>query len=297
MAGLTIGPLLFHWSPEQRRDFYDRIAGVAAIDTVYLGEVVCSKRIPFFAGELPQVAERLSAAGKKVVLSTLSEVTVPADRRAVRDICAETGFEIEVNDMAALWELDGRPCRIGQLLNCYNEETLRFLHARGATHVCLPPELPAPAIRAMAATAAELGIGVEVQVFGRVSLALSARCYHARAHGRTKTDCRFVCDRDPDGLDLTTVEGTEFLSINGIQTLSHTYLNLTAELAELQRAGVSQFRLSPHTCDMVEAAAIFAELAEATLQPDEADRRLAALLPQAAFANGFYHGKAGYLRC
>lgn len=297
MAALTIGPLLFHWSAEQRREFYFRIADVPSISTVYLGEVVCSKRIPFFADGLPVVAERLVAAGKTVVLSTLSEVTVPPDRRAVREICAATGCEIEVNDAAALWELEERPFRIGQLFNCYNEQTLRFLHERGATHVCLPPELPAPAIRAMAEVAAELGIGVEVQVFGRVSLALSARCYHARAHGRTKNDCRFVCDRDPDGLDLTTVEGREFLSINGIQTLSHTYLSLTSEMDELRAAGVRQFRLSPHTCDMAEAAAIFADLLDAAATPDEADRRLAALLPQAAFANGFYHGKAGYLRC
>ena len=47
-AHLTLGPLLFHWPAHKRRDFYLRIADEAPIDTVYLGEVVCSKREPFF---------------------------------------------------------------------------------------------------------------------------------------------------------------------------------------------------------------------------------------------------------
>src|SRR3954469_19533228 len=73
---LTLGPLLFHWTPEKRRDFYFRIADDAAIDCVYLGEVVCSKREPFFAPELDAIATRLAAAGKQVVRSTLALMTL-----------------------------------------------------------------------------------------------------------------------------------------------------------------------------------------------------------------------------
>ena len=36
-ANLTIGPLLFHWPAERKRDFYFRIADEAPVDTVYLG--------------------------------------------------------------------------------------------------------------------------------------------------------------------------------------------------------------------------------------------------------------------
>ncbi|MHB1111233.1 MAG: U32 family peptidase, partial [Devosia sp.] len=83
MSSITIGPLYFYWSPQQKQDFYSRIADEAPVSTVYLGEVICSKRIPFFERQLPRVRERLERGGKKVVLSTLSEVTVQHDRRSV----------------------------------------------------------------------------------------------------------------------------------------------------------------------------------------------------------------------
>ena len=62
MSALTLGPLLFNWKPERRRDFYARVADEAPVDCVYLGEVVCSKREPFFVDDLPTIAERLAAA-------------------------------------------------------------------------------------------------------------------------------------------------------------------------------------------------------------------------------------------
>ena len=41
---LTLGPLLYHGSAEQRRDFYFRIADEAPVSTVYIGETVFSNR-------------------------------------------------------------------------------------------------------------------------------------------------------------------------------------------------------------------------------------------------------------
>ncbi len=85
MSALTLGPILFNWKPERRRDFYFRIADEAPIDCVYLGEVVCSKREPFFVDDLPAIAERLRAAGKQVVLSTLALVTTDREMEAIRE--------------------------------------------------------------------------------------------------------------------------------------------------------------------------------------------------------------------
>jgi collagenase-like PrtC family protease len=79
-------------------------------------------------------------------------------------------------------------------MNVYNEETVAVLVRRGARNVCLPAEMPAPAIRELCDRTRHLDATIEVQVFGRVSLALSARCYHARAHGRSKDSCQFVCE-------------------------------------------------------------------------------------------------------
>ena len=70
---LTLGPIAYHWPVEKKRDFYARIADEAPVGTVYLGEVICSKRAPFFERELPETIERLEQAGKRVVLCSLAD--------------------------------------------------------------------------------------------------------------------------------------------------------------------------------------------------------------------------------
>lgn len=291
---LTLGPVLFNWTPEAWRDFYFRIADEAPVTTVYLGEVICSKRAPLFEPQLEAVASRLLAAGKAVVFSSLTEVMSKVDRRLVDSVCAGETMMVEANDASALLALRGRPHHIGPFMNVYNERSLAVLARSGTQNICLPPEMPAIAIRSLSTEAARLGVTLEVQVFGRLPLALSARCYHARAHGRTKDNCQFVCENDPDGMTLRTLEDKPFLTVNGIQTLSHDYLNLVGELAELETMGVTRFRLSPHTCDMVAVADIFRTVLDRHIDALEADARLDALKLGVPFSNGFYHGKAGY---
>jgi len=293
---LTLGPILFHWPAAMRRDFYARIADEAPIDTVYLGEVICSKRAPFFEADLGEIAERLERAGKKVVFSSLSEIMLKRERKATEGLCEIEAYEVEANNAAALLHLAGRKHRVGPYMNVYNEQTMRFLAARGADHFSLPVELPGVSVAVMATAAAELGAGVEVQVFGRASLALSARCYHARAHHRTKDNCQFVCEEDPDGMPLTTLGGKPFLVVNGIQTLSHSYVNLMAELPELAALGVSACRLVPHTQDMVAVARIFRDAMDGAIDAAEGNARLAALDIPAAFSNGFWHAAPGHRR-
>jgi O2-independent ubiquinone biosynthesis protein UbiV len=290
---LTLGPVLFNWAPEAWRDFYFRIADEAPVSAVYLGETICSKRAPLFEPYLDTVAARLAAAGKAVVFSTLAEVMSQLDRDLVADVCAKDGM-VEVNDASALQRLRGRPHHIGPFMNVYNERTVAVLAGGGACHVCLPPEMPARAIQTFCAEAGKLGVMTEVQVFGRLPLALSARCYHARAHGRTKDSCRFVCEDDPDGMPLRTLEGTPFLAVNGIQTLSYDYLNLIGELADMQAIGVARFRLSPHACDMVAVAETFRAVLDRRLEAAGAKARLDALKLGAPFSNGFYYGKPGH---
>ena len=202
-GSVTLGPVLFNWQPEKWRDFYFRIADEAPVSTVYLGETVCSKRAPLIEPYYAEVAERLQAAGKTVVFSSLSEVLSKLDRKLAEQICTADGFLVEANDGSALLHLKGRPHHIGPLMNVYNERTVAFLAGNGAQNVCLPVEMPATAVAALCQATRDLDVSIEVQVFGRQSLALSARCYHARAHGRTKDSCRFVCEEDPDGLELT----------------------------------------------------------------------------------------------
>ena len=143
--------MLFNWQPETWRDFYFRIADEAPVETVYLGEVVCFKRAPLFDDYRDAVAARLKTAGKTVVRSTLAEVMSKQERKMIDDACADNAVMVEANDGSALLRLRGRPHHVGPFINVYNERTVAVLAAGGACNVCLPPEMPASAIRALAA--------------------------------------------------------------------------------------------------------------------------------------------------
>jgi len=290
---LSLGPILFHWTADIWRDFYFKIADESPVERVYIGEVVCSKRAPFYEPLYSEVEERLKKSGKEVVFSTLSEVTVRHDRNQVKSMCEMEDVIIEANDASALYYLANRPHMIGPFINVYNEETLSVLAKRGATHFSLNPELPQNAIENLGKSAKALGATLEVQVYGRMPLALSARCYHARAHGRIKDNCQFVCGEDPDGMTLTTLEGKPFLTVNGIQTLSYTCFNLVQELEGLQKMGISYFRLSPHSKNMAETINVFHNVMRKKIDVAGALSKLKESNPNMPFANGFYHKVAG----
>ena len=232
-AALTLGPLLFNWSAAQRRDFYARIADEAPIDSVCLGEVVCAKRAPFSDPDLPEIARRLVDGGKEVIYSTLALVMDDHDRALVAEIANASDMLVEANDLGAIEILAGRTHVIGPFVNVYNEGALAWFAQRGARRVSLPVELPTAAIGALGPRAG--AVELEVTAFGRLPLAISARCYHARARGLHKDGCRYVCDEDPDGLSVETLDGQGFLAVNGLQTLSHGVAALTAEIAHASR--------------------------------------------------------------
>lgn len=289
-AKLTLGPLLFNWPAERVTEFYGAIAERAPVDTVCLGEVVCPKRSPFLAEALAEAAEVLAAAGIEVVWSTLGLIADGKDVEATRILIESTEGLVEMNDITAVPMLKGRAHAVGPLVNVYNEGTLRWLAARGATRVCLPPELPGPAIAALAADA---GVDLEIQVFGRMPLALSARCYHARAHGLHKDGCRYVCDKDPDGMAVRTLDGQDFLAVNGIQTLSHALLDLSAEAEELMAMGIRRFRLSPHNVEMAAIAHAWRQLLDGQTDPARTQGIIERIADFAPRANGYYHGRPG----
>ncbi|MDR3423690.1 MAG: U32 family peptidase [Alphaproteobacteria bacterium] len=284
---LTLGPLFFHWPADKRRDFYFRIADEAAIDCVYLGEVVCSKREVFFEDMLFPIAERLRKAGKEVVLSTLALVTSDREMKAIKDR-VKAGFLIEANDVACLQALAGKPHVIGPFINVFNESARDFLIRGNATRIVLPVEIPAQSIGIIAGKTE-----TEIQVFGRQPLSVAMRCYSARAHGRHKDGCQFVCGRHPDGLTADTVDGQPILTVNGTQTLSHGYAVLLRDLATLQKMGVTHFRLSPQDVDMVEVARIYRAVLDGQAEVEESEKKLRKLTGDIPYVNGFLHGREG----
>jgi collagenase-like PrtC family protease len=285
---LTLGPLLFHWTAEKRRDFYFRIADEAEVDCVYVGEVVCSKREPFFEKDVEAVVARLEAGGKQVVRSTLALMTLDREVAAARAL-AESGALVEANDVACLQEVSGRAHVIGPYINVFNEGTLDVVVRGGAVRIVLPVEVTAAAVRVLAAAPVE----TELLVFGRQPLSVAMRCYHARSHELTKDSCQFVCGEDPDGLPANTIDGQSLLTINGTQTLSNGYLVHLRELAALRRMGVTHFRLSPQDVDMVGVARAYRAVLDGFLTADEAAEDVRALTAAVPWQNGFLHGREG----
>jgi len=288
---LTLGPVFFHWSPDRLLDFYRRIADEAPIERVHVGEVVCGKRMPFSDPAWPAIIERLERGGKEVVLSTLAAPATVRERRSIVDLCGDERL-VEINDVSGLPSRSGKPFVTGPFLNVYNEASARFLIQRGARTICPPVELSLAAVGAMAGACPEAEF--EIFVFGRLPLALSGRCYHARIHGLHKDSCQFTCERDPDGLAVDTLDDQEFLAINGVQTLSNQVQAFCPAPAELTSRGVQRVRLSPHTCDMIEVAKTYRALLDGREDPKAARFVLSCLDLPGTLVDGYFHAKPGW---
>lgn len=288
---LSLGPILYFWDRDTVIDFYARAADSAA-DIVYLGETVCSKRRALRSGDWLDIAERLEAAGKQVVLSTLTLIEAESELGAMRRLCENGHFPVEANDMGAVNLLAGRAQFVaGPHLNVYNAGTLGLLAQAGACRWVLPVELGRAELAALQA-ARPAGMETEVFAFGRLPLAFSARCFTARAHNLPKDDCGFRCADYPDGLLLSTQEGKPFLVLNGIQTQSAETCNLVAELPDMQRLGVDVARISPQARGTFEVVEIFRGVANGALDTATARARLAPFAPRGA-CNGYWYGEAG----
>lgn len=289
---LTLGPVLFHWPAERLLDFYRRIADEAPVGRVHVGEAVCGKRMPFSDPCWPDVIERLERAGKEVVLSTLAAPATVRERRSIADLCGDERL-VEVNDITALPARTGRPFVTGPFLNVYNEATAGFLANRGARAICPPVELSMAAIGGMAKACPE--IEFEIFAFGRLPLAISGRCYHARLHGLHKDSCQFTCEKDPDGLAVDTLDDQAFLAINGVQTLSNQVQAFCPTPETLAAHGIARLRLSPHTCDMVAVAEAYRALLDGEEEPDSVRATLARLDLPGEMVEGYVHARPGWM--
>jgi len=287
--------VLYYWPRETLLEFYARIAA-SPVDIVYLGETVCSKRRVLNYSEWLELAGRLQAAGKQVVLSTLTLLEAGSELGGLRHLCETPDIMVEANDMAAVQLLAGRkPFVTGPAVNIYNALTLSLLAGLGLKRWVLPLELSRDTLADLQAER-PAGVETEVFVYGRLPLAYSARCFTARAHNLPKDDCQFRCLDYPDGLLLSTREDTPFLVLNGIQTQSALTLNLIAELDDLAGLGVNVLRISPqshHTEVIIET---FHARLQGDLNAAEARAALDNCAPVGA-CDGYWHGQAGMNRC
>jgi collagenase-like PrtC family protease len=244
---LSLGPILYFWDREKVLDFYASAAESPA-DVVYLGEAVCSKRRLLKPEDWFAIGRELRAAGKEVVLSTLTLVEAASEAAAVKRLCENEEFLVEANDFSAIQFLSsaGRPFVSGPSVNIYNHRSLSLLSGKGLKRWVLPAELGFNALEELQATRPE-GVETEVFALGRLPLAWSARCYTARSENLPKDDCRFKCIDHPDGRLLKTREGEDFLVLNGIQTQSARTHQVLDHYERLETLGVDVLRISPQS--------------------------------------------------
>ena len=288
---LAIGPLLFNWAPDRVETFYARIADEAPVGTVYLGEVICGKRQPLLQDVLARSAERLETAGKTVIWSTLALPSTPRERRLAAELAADPDHLIEAGDMSAVWSRAPAPFVAGPLLNVYNAPAAVELVRMGCVRLCANVELPLTSVAEIAQACP--GLELELFAFGRLPLALSSRCAQARMERLHRDACRYVCDQHPDGMDVTTIEGQDFLAVNGLQTLSHGCQLVDVEIPRLKEVGVSVLRLSPHSLDMVAVCTLFREFTSGRLTSRELAQGIESLGPPGPLVSGYLHGAAG----
>ena len=291
MMKLALGPVLYYWPRDVMMKFYEMVAA-SAVDIVYLGETVCSRRHELRLADWLELADMLAGAGKEVVLSTQALLESGSDLTTLRKLTGNGRHAVEANDIGAVHCVAGElPFVAGPHLNLYNEDSIALMVGLGARRWVMPLEMGRDAL-ALIQNARPAGLETEVFAYGRMPLAFSARCFTARQRNLGKDNCQFSCLEHPDGLVLKTRDAESFLVLNGTQIQSHLVYNLLGQLGAMESMGVEVARIAPQASDTGAVIALFDGVRRGAVSAGDAQASLAPLMP-AAGCDGYWFGKPG----
>jgi len=287
---ITLGPIPFLWEKERILSFYKEVSATP-VSTVYLGEVVCSKRTVLGRDTIEAIARMLSDAGKEVVVSTLGLITHRDELNFIESLCS-LPLNIEVNNIGVL-NLCPDKSRVicGPHLAIYNAPAAKFLAGLGIRRIVFMPELSQQAIESLSLSVPS--VEKEIIAFGNLPLAFSWRCYTARALNLSKTNCAIVCNKYPSGMPLDTMEGMPLFNINGTQLMSEKKVCMIEQINILRSFGIGHLRIIPQEHHTSEIVAIFNKTLTGDLSVPTALEVLKKFAP-AGISNGWFHGRAGW---
>ena len=247
----SLGPVLYFWPKQKMQQFYQQAAS-SAVDIVYLGEAVCSKRRELKFDDYMELAHMLREAGKQVCLSTMTLLEAPSELRELKRYCDNGDFLIEANDVGAIGILNDNklPFIAGAAISIYNQHTLRRMIDLGMQRWVMPVELSSDWLTNLLSAdiiqPVRNTFETELFAWGHLPLAWSARCFTARSEQRQKDQCELCCIKYPDGREVDSQDGQRVFVLNGIQTLSGARYNLINQLPTMGN-NVDIVRLSPQS--------------------------------------------------
>lgn len=290
---LSLGPIQFYWSKETLLEYYLEMAKLP-IDTIYIGEVVCSRRHEMRFEDWCDLADILVESGKEIIFSSLVLLESESDLRRLRRFASQGKFLLEANDMAAvkLARENEIPFVAGATLNIYSDATLDIFHQLGASRWLAPCELNRDKLKVIAAHAQSKKIETELFAWGKIPLAYSSRCFTARHYNLNKDSCEYRCLDHPHGMPMLTREEQPFLTINGTQTMSHGCQSLLIHHEDMAELGVNMLRLSPQLTDMPKVIELHRHVLDGQLDSKDALSELKTL-SYGNLVDGYWHGQPG----
>lgn len=244
---ISLAPISYCWSKVDVEQFYQQVAN-SNIDTVYLGETVCSRRRELKFADYLALAHMLKDHGKKVVLSTMALVEAQSELNELKRAINNGDFSIEANDMAGVYYAHQAsvPFVCGPTINNYNRASLDLLHQKGMYRFVMPCELSQSWLQAVIDSDTKPQYEIEVLGHGYLPLAHSARCFTAKHYQLPKDKCQTICQRHSKGLLAQTQESQPLLRLNGIQTQSAAQVDLISQIPQMIQMGIDYWRISPN---------------------------------------------------